>query len=136
MKSVPRRLVPSVQVKPKDWGGEFMPKAATELLYPTCIVRVCVDDTVTGAGEAIYFEITKIKDGTFWGKALDTYRLFEIVPLHEGDQFTWRAEHINEIPLNVYFRWQPKKLDKLVNALMQNLPNSKRRFDTDRDPWY
>ena len=119
---MPRRLYPVEQRQTTDWEGHFIPKAMIDHLFPTCVVRVVIQDDETEAGEAIYFEITKIKDGTFWGTARDTYRCNTIglqnsITLKEGDQFTWRREHINEIPLNTWHPWQPKRYIKLVRGL-------------------
>ena len=86
-------------------------------LFPSCIVRVCVDNHENGGWEAIYFEITKIKDGTFWGNARGTYRLFDVVGMKDGQQMTFRREHINEIPLD----WQPRRYRKAVKGLMQRI---------------
>ena len=93
-------------------------------LYPSCVVRIIVQNNETEGAEALYFKITKIKDGTFWGEAMDTYRLgtfgdaslekLRPIGLKEGEQFTWRREHINEIPLE---DWQPKRYLKLVKGL-------------------
>lgn len=119
---MPRRLYPVEQRQTTDWAGHFIPKAMIDHLFPTCVVRIVIQDDETKGGEAIYFEITKIKDGTFWGTARDTYRgntigLQNPITLKEGDQFTWRREHINEIPLNTSHPWQPKRCMKLIRGL-------------------
>ncbi len=92
-----------------------------DYLYPGCIVRIGVKDNDSGSIEAIYFKITEIKDGTFWGTAMDTYRLDSKYPgifapknrVEEGEQFTWRKGDINEVPLD----WQTKRYQKAVAHL-------------------
>ena len=84
-----------------------------QYLFPTCIVRLVINNPLTNCNEAIYFEITKVKDGTFWGVAQETYRLMDWVGLMDGEQMTWRKEHINEIPIE----WQPKRFQKAVKHL-------------------
>ena len=71
------------------------------------------------ATEAIYFRITKIRDGSYWGEATDTYRGFSLivgVRIDYGQQFTWRREHINEIPMEKWIG-QPKLYLKRVRGL-------------------
>ncbi|CAF9925838.1 hypothetical protein IMSHALPRED_006794 [Imshaugia aleurites] len=83
-------------------------------LFPSCTVRVIIQNPDDKCAEAVYFEITKIKDGTFWGIAQDTYRLHDWIGLTDGQQMTFRKEHINEIPIV----WQPKAFQKAVGGLV------------------
>lgn len=121
----PRTLFPVAQDAVTDWGGRIIPKAMIDHLFPSCVVRVVVTDSESKWSEALYFRITKIKDGTFWGETMNTYRMSTLcggneaanpIPLKEGEQFTWRREHINEIPLEKFLN-QPKRYMKLVSGL-------------------
>ncbi|MCJ1279757.1 hypothetical protein MMC21_007581 [Puttea exsequens] len=94
-----------------DWDGRIISRQMVRYLSTGCIVRLIIRSD-QGA-EAIYFEITKIKDGTFWGVAQDTYRFDDIVGLPNGHQMTFKKQHINEIPL----LWQPKQYRKAVGHL-------------------
>ena len=91
----------------------------SQYLYPGCITRVVIKNTDTGVGEAIYFKITKVKDGTFWGDAQDTYRFWDLVGLPDEQQMTFRREHINEIPVD----WQPKRFQRAVAHLASRQKN-------------
>ena len=124
---IPRTIFPVAQDAVTDWSGRIVPKAMIDHLFPGCVVRVVVSDSESGGSEAIYFRITKIKDGTFWGDTINTYRMSTFGPwkgnedanpikLKEGEQFIWRREHINEIPLEKFLN-QPKKYMKLVSGL-------------------
>ncbi|KAI9822585.1 MAG: hypothetical protein M1827_000304 [Pycnora praestabilis] len=108
-----RTLQPVAMAEATDWSGQILPRQMTQYLRPGCVVRIAVENLEKGGSEAIYFEITKIKDGTYWGNARDTYRLFDIVGLAEGEQMTFRKQHINEIPIG----WQPKQFQKAVAHL-------------------
>ncbi|KAI9803232.1 MAG: hypothetical protein M1825_002023 [Sarcosagium campestre] len=110
---MPRILEPVVWDEARDWSGGVLPRGMTKYLTPGCIVRVVIQNNDRATGEAIYFKITKVKDGTFWGTAQDTYRLFDTVGMREGEEMTFRREQINEIPLN----WQPKSFQKAVAPL-------------------
>ena len=110
---MPRSLTPITQDAITDWSGIILPSQAVRHLFPSCIVRIIVQNPKESA-EAIYFKITKIKDGTFWGIAQDTYRLFDSVGMKDGQQMTFREEHINEIPVD----WQPKAYQKAVRGLV------------------
>lgn len=112
-----RILEPLVMDATTDWSGHILPQQAIQHLFPSCNVRVCVRNNENGCTEAIYFEITKIKDGTFWGIAQDTYRMSDWIGLKDGEQMTFRREHINEIPLD----WQPKRYRKAVKALEERI---------------
>jgi hypothetical protein len=107
------------QDKITDWSGSDLVPASryVSLLFPSCIVRLVIRNPATGTSEAVYFEITRIKDGTFWGEALDTYRLDNFVgggmALGARRGMSWRREHINEIPLD----WQPRRFRKSVAGL-------------------
>lgn len=103
-----------------DWSGRILPRQMTQYLFPSCIVRVVIRNPTSGSSEAIYFQITKMKDGTFWGIAHDTYRLVDWVGLPSGEQMTFRKEHINEIPLS----WQPKRYQKEVEHLTVHIKES------------
>lgn len=74
-----------------DWSGISLThkKEVLRSLYPTCIVRAVIANEKNGASEAIYFEITKIKDGTCWGKVMDTYRFDDYVGLEDGRIFSF-----------------------------------------------
>ena len=110
---MPRTLQPVVSDEATDWSGQILPRQMAQHLFPGCCVRVVIQNPETEACEAIYFDITKIKDGTFWGTALDTYRLMHFVDVPTGQQMTFRKEHINEIPLD----WQPNRFQKAVAHL-------------------
>ncbi len=110
---MPRTIKPVVMDEASDWSGHILPRQMSHYLFPSCIVRIVLQNPTTTCGEAIYFRITKIKDGTFWGLALDTYRLQDWVGFASGEQMTFRKEHINEIPLE----WQPKRYRKAVAHL-------------------
>lgn len=75
----------------------------------------------------MYFEITKIKDGTFWGKAYDAYTtLDDFGILKEGDKkFTFRKENTTEIPLRDFFGYNKKRLKKLEQYIQ---PDKKEQF--------
>lgn len=109
---MPRTLTPLVMDEATDWNGAIISRQMINYLTVGCIVRVVVSNSHQGS-EALYFEITKIKDGTFWGIAQGTYRLEDYVGLPDGNQFTFRKKHINEIPLS----WQPKRFQKAVSHL-------------------
>lgn len=47
-----------------------------------------------GAMEAVYFKLTKIKDGTFWGRVMDTYRMKDWIGLEVGRVWPFRGEAI------------------------------------------
>ena len=99
-----RTLVPRRQGDRTDWSGRCLSKRLLGLLAPGCVVRVCVDNLQDGSAEALYFTITRMKDGTFWGTCEPTYRLADAVGLPTGSTFTFRKEHVNEVPVE----WQPK----------------------------
>ena len=109
-----RTLTPLSQDTFTDWSGIILPSQTVRYLFPSCIVRVVVQNPKDESAEAVYFEITKIKDGTFWGIAQDTYRLSDYIGLNDGQQTTFRKEHINEIPI----KWQPKAFQKAVRGLV------------------
>ena len=109
---MPQNLHPVVMEEATDWSGAIISRQMARYLFPSCVVRVVIQNE-GGAAEAIYFTITKVKDGTFWGIAQDTYRLWDWVGLADGVQMTFRREHINEIPLS----WQPKHFQKAVAHL-------------------
>ena len=70
-----------------------------------------------GGISAPYFEIVKIKDGTFWGKAQDTYGTLSMFGvLKEGNIFPFRKENIIEIPID----WiQNKKRRNIMKQYIQ-----------------
>ena len=103
-KTLKRRRQTSVT----DWSGRLLNKRALNLLCPGCFVRICVSNTKTGNSEALYFEIIKIKDGTFWGITQDTYRIDDYVGLSDESVFTFRKKDISEIPIS----WQPRAIRK------------------------
>lgn len=102
-----------------DWSGQVLPRQMTRHLFPGCIVRIAVSND-TSRSEVIYFEIVKIKDGTFWGIAQDTYRITDWIGLADGAQMSFRKEHINEIPLS----WQPKRYQKAIEYLRPQMKQS------------
>ena len=112
-----RTLEPLVMDATTDWSGHLLPQQMIQHLFPSCIVRLCIRDNSNKCTEAIYFEITKIKDGTFWGIAQDTYRLSEWIGLKDGAQMSFRREHINEIPLD----WQPRRFRKAIKGLEERI---------------
>lgn len=95
-----------------NWSGEIVSRQMSQYLFPGCVVRAVIKSNDERA-EAIYFKIIKIKDGTFWGIAQDTYRISDWVGLPGGAQMTFRKEHINEIPID----WQPKRFQRAVAHL-------------------
>ncbi|KAL2039015.1 hypothetical protein N7G274_008064 [Stereocaulon virgatum] len=109
---MPRALKPLPMDEATDWSGHILPRQMANYLCIGCIVRIVIQNP-TKCSEAIYFKITKIKDGTYWGIAQDTYRLSDQVGLPEGTQMTFRKGNINEIPLD----WQPKCFQKAVKHL-------------------
>jgi len=109
---------------PNTWFGQPLPRPISAHLFPSCIVRLCIHNTASDITEAIYFEITKIKDGTFWGVALDIYRTGDWVGMQYGTQMTWRKEHINEVPL----QWQPKRFGKMVRGLEERVKKGRGRI--------
>ena len=112
-----RILEPLVVDATTDWSGHILPQKMIPHLFPSCWVRVCIRNNETKASEAVYFKITKIKDGTFWGVAQDTYRLSDWIGLEDGAQMTFRREHINEIPID----WQPRRFRKAVKGLEERV---------------
>jgi hypothetical protein len=96
-----------------NWSGQIISRQTAQHLFPSCVVRLVIRNTTDNSSEAIYFEITKVKDGTFWGVAKDTYRQDDVVGIKDGEQMTFRREHINEIPM----QWQPKRFLKAVGHL-------------------
>jgi len=114
---MPGSINPVVMDEATDWSGQILPRQMAHYLFPSCIVRVVIHNSTSDCGEAIYFRITKIKDGTFWSIAQDTYRLEDWVGFSSGEQMTFRKEHINEIPLS----WQPKRYQKEVAHLKVHL---------------
>jgi hypothetical protein len=96
-----------------NWGGQIISRQTAQYLFPSCVVRLVIRNTTNNSSEAIYFEITKVKDGTFWGVAKGTYRQDDLVGIKDGEQMTFRREHINEIPM----QWQPKRFLKAVRHL-------------------
>ena len=105
-----RTLVPCRVGDVSDWSGALLNKEVYTYLGPGCIVRVSVDNGKTGAAECLYFEITKVKDGTYWGTCKDTYRMGDAVGLPTGKTFTFRKEHIQEVPIDWQPRWFRKKV--------------------------
>jgi hypothetical protein len=94
-----------------DWNGRTISKRALDKLQPGCIVRCIIGNESSEPliWQAVYFELIKIKDGTFWGKTLDTYRLAEdYIGLPIDSIFTFRKNHILEIPI----MWQPSYIRK------------------------
>lgn len=108
-----RVLFPHDSRKVRDWYGQPISKYAFDKLQPGCIVRCVIGNE--SAWEALYFEIIKIKDGTFWGKILDTYRLGQdYIGLPTDSIFTFRKNHIMEIPLT----WQPSYIQKQLSKYL------------------
>ena len=70
-----RIIGPAPADKLSDWDGSPLSPKLIAALTLGCVVRIFVENSQTRCGEAIYCEISKIKDGTFWGVVRDTYRL-------------------------------------------------------------
>ncbi len=113
---MPRALSPVVMEEATDWSGQIISRQMSRYLFPGCVVRVVIRNP-EGRAEAIYFEITKVKDGTFWGIAQETLRWEDWVGIPDGTQMTFGREHINEIPLS----WQPKRFQKAVGPLASRM---------------
>ena len=65
-----------------------------------------------------YFEIVKIKDGTFWGKATDLYSTLSFFGvLEEGDVYPFRKENIIEIP--TIFMKNKKRRAEMENLVLE-----------------
>ena len=107
-----RTLTPVVMDAATGWDGRIISPQMARYLTVGCIVRVVVSN-VNGVSEAIYFQITKLKNGTIWGCVQDTYRLRDFVRLPNGSSMSFKKVHINEIPLE----WQPKQYRKAVRHL-------------------
>lgn len=108
------KAIPADQLT--DWSYNSLRSAYIDALTVGCVVRVCVGSTEKGGWEKIYFEITKIKDGTYWGTSKDTYRMEdEELGLRNGEEFSFRKQHIMEIPQEKW--WQPKSYVKAVAHL-------------------
>ncbi|CAF1143206.1 unnamed protein product [Rotaria sordida] len=100
-----------------DWNGQTISKCALDKLQVGCIVRCIIrnESSEQVIWEALYFEILKIKDGTFWGKTLDIYRLGEdVIGLPTNTIFTFRKNHIAEIPI----MWQPSYIRKNLSKYL------------------
>merc|ERR1712130_603945 len=101
-----------------DWNGRVLRKGIFDVLKVGDWVRVpfsdITEDGKIGAVAAPYFEITKIKDGTFWGKATDTYNtlIFFYDTLEEGQVLTFRAKNISEIPVTWQSKRQQRRMEK------------------------
>ena len=117
--TMPRTLHPVVMDEATDWSGRIVTRQMSQYLFPDCIVRIVIKNHDNEVAEAIYFRLTKIKDGTFWGTAQDTYRLWDAVGFTDGQQMTFRREHINEIPID----WQPKRFQRAVAHLASRQKN-------------
>jgi hypothetical protein len=100
----------------QDWNGQPISKQIFNKLQPGCIVRCTVanESSTPFSWEAVYFEIIKIKDGTFWGKTLDTYRIEDYIGLPTDTIFTFRKNHIMEIPIS----WQPSCVQKQLSKYL------------------
>ncbi|CAF3508199.1 unnamed protein product [Rotaria socialis] len=112
-----RMLFPQDSRFLRDWSGQTISKLALDELQVGCIVRCVIANELPdhAAWEALYFEIVKIKNGTFWGKTLDTYRLGEdAIGLPTNRTFTFRKNHIIEIPLMWQSSFIRKKLSKYL----------------------
>jgi len=107
-----RTLVPFRVGDVTDWSGALLNKEVYKYLGPGCIVRVTVNNPNTESWECLYFEITKVKDGTYWGTCQDTYRTDDAIGLPTGKTFSFRKEHIQEVPID----WQPSWFRKKVGG--------------------
>lgn len=88
-----------------DWTGQTLSKRARHLVQPGCIVRACISNCSTHNGEGLYLEVTKVKDGTVWGKVMGIYRMdTNSVGIATGSQYAVRVSQISEIPI----MWQPR----------------------------
>jgi len=102
-----RTLVPHRGGDVTDWSGALLSKEVYKYLGPGCIVRVAIENVKTRWGESPYFEITKVKYGTYWGTCQDTNRMGFLtiaMGLATGETFSFRKEHILEVPID----WQPR----------------------------
>ena len=97
-----------------DWQGRILPREYLRHLVLGCMVR-CMIEGRCGSIQCLYFEITKIKDGTFWGKVVDIYRTMDCVGIEHGEEMSFRKEHTSEIPQERW--WQPKAYRKRVAHL-------------------
>eukprot|EP01113_Clastostelium_recurvatum_P039667 TRINITY_DN6074_c0_g1_i1.p1 TRINITY_DN6074_c0_g1~~TRINITY_DN6074_c0_g1_i1.p1 ORF type:complete len:144 (+),score=42.92 TRINITY_DN6074_c0_g1_i1:33-464(+) len=100
-----RRTALRVHEWVQDWNGTQYNKLVLGALCVGCIVRVIVGFEKKRGWEKIYFQITKIKDGSVWGIAQDTYRSDDYIGLPSGSSFSFRLDDIIEIPL----AWQPTR---------------------------
>mmetsp|Transcript_7466 Transcript_7466/g.13924 ORF Transcript_7466/g.13924 Transcript_7466/m.13924 type:complete len:116 (-) Transcript_7466:146-493(-) len=74
---------------------------------------VDADSGQKGSQGLPYFKIVKIKDGTFWGEAKNTYGTLDwLEDMKEGDVFTFRKEHITEIPIMWQSKSQQRKMEQ------------------------
>jgi hypothetical protein len=100
-----------------DWNGRSLHKDALNELIPGSIVRCVIANETPNrqASEAVYFEIVKYKDGTFWGTTLDIYRIdHDYIGLPVGTIFTFRKSHIMEIPIS----WQPSSVRRRLKKYL------------------
>ncbi|KJZ80102.1 hypothetical protein HIM_00816 [Hirsutella minnesotensis 3608] len=110
----PRTLSAVPQSDTTDWSGAIVSRELVRHLTVGCVARVVVRNVASGGAEAIYFDITKVKDGTFWGVARGTYRWCDSVGLADGAVMTFGRRDINEIPIE----WQPRSYQKAVAHLL------------------
>lgn len=121
-------LVPQPATTSYDWYGDKLRSEHIRRLIPGCVVRVQIKSTQNNGSENLYFEITKIKDGTYWGVTKDTYRtMADVIGLADGEVMTFRKEHIMEVPMGKV--WQPKAYRKAV----EHVPIDEDKDDEDRE---
>ncbi|CAF0983379.1 unnamed protein product [Adineta steineri] len=113
---MPRVLFPQEARYLHDWNGQPISKYALDILQPGCIVRCVIanESSKSSSWEALYFEIIKCKDGTFWGKTLDTYRFQDAIGLPTDKITTFQKNHIMEIPIS----WQPPYIRKHLSRYL------------------
>ena len=98
-----------------DWSGRLLSKRVFGCLKIGDIVRVHIDDIKGGSSIAPYFKIVKMKDGTFWGSALNTYNTLDWMEgINEGDIVPFRRQNIIEIPITWQSKNQQRKLEQFV----------------------
>ena len=98
-----------------DWSGRILSKRVFNCLKIGDIVRVHIDDIQDLSSMAPYFKIVKIKDGTFWGIALNTYNTLDWMKgINEGDTVPFRKQNIIEIPITWQSKTQQRKLERYV----------------------
>lgn len=104
--------------KVNDWCGDQLRKGVFVHPHIGDIVRAAVSSVKDGQvvdATAPYFKITKIKDGTFWGRLLDCYDTPRLMTNFEvGDVVSFRTNNIIEVPID----WQRKKQRRVLEQFV------------------